>query len=1158
MSVGRVRGVVFVLLCAGLLPAAAMGQEFRGTITGRVIDYTGGVVPGVTVTATNAATNVKSSTTTTAEGTFSIPYLNPGTYAIAAALSGFKTASREAIELRIGDRISLDFKLEIGRVEEVVSVTAEAPLLEMSHGSAGQVIDEKRIALLPLSDGNPFVLTRLVPGVAYTGDLKFSRPFDNAGTSSITADGATGGNEFSLDGSPNMASGRRVAFVPPAGAVQEFKVSTASFDAADGHSAGAMVNVTLKSGTNTYKGEAYHYLRRDKFEATDFFVLKAQQAKPKVTYDRWGGFLGGPVLRNRTFAFAAIEWLYDEFPEPGPRTVPSEAMRRGDFSELLARTSPVVIYDPRTAVQSGARVVRQPFPGNIIPADRISPIAANILKYYPLPNQAGTQGQDNYFSTNPRSDSFYSISTRVDHQITEKQHAFVRYTRNNRRESRGAYFGDVNGVIPTGNYLFRVNDGVTFDDVYTVTPMTVLDVRAGWQRFQEPNIRQHQDVFDPATLGFASNVTSLFNGARYFPVMSVGSLSQIGDNLAASTVHSIYSFQPTLTRVMGRHSLRAGYDARLYKESSSNRGRLAPEFTFGSNFTRAQDNSTNLFGQDIAALLLGQPTGGSIDRNAERLNSTLYHGVFIQDDWKVSPRLTVNLGLRYELEAATTEADNRNVRGFDPNAPINIAAAAKTQYAVAPIAELPASAFDPKGGLVFASDSNRGFWNTDGNNIQPRVGFAFSLNDKTVLRGGTGIYAVPLIISGILQPGFSQSTSLVPSDNLGLTFNANLANPFPAGVLTPAGASAGANTGLGQTVGRFIPLDMKNPQNARYSIGVQRELPSQWLLDVAFTGSRGWDQTTDLDLNPTPARYLSTRTTRDQATIDFLAQQVTNPFRNLVPGQGINGSITRGQLLRPFPQYTGVTTNATDGRTNYKSLQVKLEHRFVKGYTLLVGYTASRFTETSTKLNATDTSYETRPAAADVPHRLSLSAIWELPFGEGRRWGGGNSLKNALVGNWSVQAIGQFQSGIPIDFGNVYFNGDMSSLKTSYSDNTDLPVFDVSGFYFHDAAVQTNGVDDPVRQRADSRIQLASNIRTFPSRIDGVRSPALKTWDISLVKQVGIKGRVRAQLNIEILNAFNQVYFNNANTTPTNVNFGKVTSQNNLPRELQIAWKLVF
>jgi Carboxypeptidase regulatory-like domain/TonB dependent receptor-like, beta-barrel len=1153
------------LLIVGLAPGAAVAQDFRGAITGRIADKSGAVLPGVTVTATNVATNVGSTTTTNSDGVYSILYLTPGQYTVVAELSGFKKLQRPGIEVRVGDRLTLDLSLEIGAIEETVMVTAQSPLLEMASGSAGQVIDEKRIALMPLSDGNPFVLTRLVPGVAYTGDLKFSRPFDNAGTSSINADGSTGGNEFTLDGSPNMASGRRVAFVPPAGAVAEFKVQTATFDAADGHTAGAIVNVTLKSGTNRLKGEVYEYLRRDALEATDFFLLKAGLPKPKVKYDRPGGSVGGPVRipglyngKDRTFFFGAIEWLYDQFPEPGPRTVPSAAMRNGDFSELLAQN--IVIYDPATAQQVGARVVRTPFPGNIIPTNRISPIAQQLLKYYPMPNQPGDLGRNNYFSSNPRSDTFYSISTRFDHQLSNKQHVFARYTRNNRRESRGAYFGTVNDVVPTGNFLFRINDGVTYDHVYTMSSSSVLDVRAGWQRFKEPNVRQHEGLVDPASLGFPANVVALFNGAKYFPVVDVGGMSQLGDNLAGNTEHSIYSFQPTLTRIAGNHSVRAGYDLRLYKEFGANANRLGGEYQFRSNFTRAQDNSTGLFGQDVAGFLLGLPSGGSIDRTAQRLNYTLFNGVFVQDDWKVSNRLTVNLGLRYELEGATTESQNRNVRGFDPNASIGIAATAKAAYAANPIPQVPVSAFNPRGGLQFASDSNPGFWNADKNNFQPRVGFAYQLNEKTVLRGGVGVYAVPFIISGVLQPGFSQNTALVASDDLGLTFRATLANPYPSGVLQPAGASRGADTFLGQTAGRFAPIDFKNGQNARYTIGVQRELPGQWLLDVGFTGSRGWNQTTDLDLNPIPVQYLSTSRVRDQANIDFLNASVANPFAGLLPGTTITGAtVARSQLLRPFPQFTGVTTSATDGTTRYKSLQTKLERRFLKGYTLLVGYTWSKFTESTTKLNATDTQYETRPSSSDVPHRISISGIWELPFGHGRRFGAGaNRFADGFIGGWSVQAIGQWQSGRPIDFGNVYYNGDPTTLKVHYASNTDVPVFDTSGFYFHDAAVQTNGVDDPVKQRADTRIQLSNNVRYFPSRIDGIRTPELKEWALSLVKQVGLAGRVRAQFNLEVLNAFNQVFFNDANTGPTSVNFGKVTSQNNLPREVQLAMKLVF
>jgi hypothetical protein len=1159
------RRLWLLLLVVGLAPGAAFGQDFRGAITGRITDESGAVLPGVAVTATNVATNGGSTSTSNSEGAYSILYLTPGRYTVVAELSGFKTLQRQGIEVRIGDRLTLDLNLEVGQIQETVLVTAQASMLEMNTGSAGQVIDERRIALLPLSDGNPFVLSRLVPGVAYTGDLKFSRPFDNAGSSSITADGASGSNEFTLDGSPDMASGGRVAFVPPAGAVQEFKVQTTSFDAADGHTAGAIVNVTLKSGTNRLKGEAYEYARRDALEATDFFLLRAGTARPKVTYDRPGGDLGGPVRipglydgKDRTFFFGAVEWLYDLFAEPGPRTVPSAAMRNGDFSELLAQN--ILIYDPATARQVGARVVRTPFPGNIIPTNRLSPIAQQLLRFYPMPNQAGVLGHDNYFSSNPRSDRFHSISTRVDHRFTDKQQMFVRYTGNSRRESRNAYFGTVNGVVPTGNFLYRVNDGVTYDHLYTRNSSSVLDIRAGWQRFQEPNVRQHEGLVDPASLGFTPNVVALFGGARYFPLIDVGGMSSLGDNLGGTTTYSIYSFQPTVTRIAGPHSLRAGYDLRRYREFGSNPDRLGGDYQFRSNFTRLQDNSTGLFGQDVAGFLLGLPSGGSIDRSADRLNFTLFNGVFMQDDWKLSNRLTVSLGLRYELEGATTESRNRNVRGFDPNASLSIAAAAKAAYAAHPIPELPVSAFNPQGGLQYASDSHPGFWNANKTNIQPRVGFAYQVNQKTVVRGGAGVYTIPFGINGVLPGGFSQNTPLVPTDDLGLTFRATLANPYPGGVFQPTGASRGADTSLGQTAGRFAPIHFGNGQDARYTLGVQRELWDQWLLDIGYTGSRGWNLTTDLDLNALPVQYLSTGRVRDQANIDFLGAAVANPFAGLVPASTINGpTVARSQLLRPFPQFTGVTTFGDNGTTRYKSAQAKLEHRFTKGYTLLVGYTWSKFTESVSRLNATDRQYETRPSSSDVPQRISISGIWELPFGKGRRWASdSNGVVDGILGGWSLQAIGQLQSGRPIDFGNLYFNGDPAALKVHYSNNPDVPVFDISGFYFHDSDVQTNGVDDPIKQRADTRIRLASNIRYFPSRIESIRGPVLKTWDLSLVKQLPINGRVRAQANIECLNAFNQVYFNNANTDPTNVNFGKVTSQNNLPREIQLAMKVLF
>jgi Carboxypeptidase regulatory-like domain len=1177
--VSRMRAVrlQWMLLLALGAAAPALAQDFRGAIIGRINDSSGARLPGATVTATNTATNVASPTTTNSDGSYSILYLTPGTYSVAVELTGFKRIVRDSVEVRVGDRLTLDFTLDLGRLEETVSVRAESPILNLASASAGQVIDEKRISMMPLSDGNPFVLSRLVPGVAYTGDLKFSRPFDNGGTSSINADGSTGGNEFTLDGSPNMASGRRVAFVPPAGAVQEFKVQTASFDAGDGHTAGAMVNVTLKSGTNALKGESYYYLRDESLSATDFFVNKSGGTKPALDYKRFGGSLGGPVRlpglfdgHDRTFFFGALEWLYDRFPEPGPQTVPSAAIRNGDFSALLGQG--IVIYDPATAQLVNGRVVRTAFPGNIIPANRLNAIAKNVLSYYPQSNQPGdASGRDNYFSVNPRTDDFYSISTRVDHRLTDKQQIFVRYTRNDRREARGAAFGEVTGVVPTGNFLFRKNDGVTADHVYTISSQSLLNVRGGWQRFREPNVRQHEGLFDPASLGWSSAVVGQFRGASYFPRFDFDTLSDIGDNLAGNTTHSIYSFQPTFTRMMGKHSMKAGYDMRLYREFGANAGRQAGEYLMRNNaaFTRAQDNSTSQNWQDVASFLVGLPTGGSIEVNGTRLNETWYHGLFLQDDWRVSNRLTINLGLRYEYEGATTDSENRNVRGFDPDATLSITNAAQAAYAASPIAQVPPSAFRVRGGLQFATDSERGFWNADGNNVQPRAGFAYQLNQQTVLRGGIGVYTVPFIIAGNFQPGFSQSTSIVPTLDRGLTFPATLANPFPDGVIAPSGASLGANTSLAQDISRFVPLDFSNSQNMRYTVNLQRELPGQWLLEVAYAGSRGWDLTTggggqagEIEVNPIPVQYLSTSPVRDQANIDFLSQLVTNPFANLIPGTGSNGAtIARSQLLRPFPQFGNVRTFDDDGTSEYNSMQAKIEKRFTRGYTVLAAYTWSKFTERVFKVNPSDAGYENRLSEFDVPHRVALSGIWEVPFGNGRRWAGGTSgLTNALIGGWSVQAIGQFQSGRPISFHdrNIYFNGDLGAVKSDYSGDSNQPVFDISSFYFHDAAVQTNGADDATKQRADSRIRLGNNIRYFPSRIPGLRGQGLNLWDISIVKQVQINGRVRAQFNVEFLNAFNHPVFNNPGTDPTMADFGKVTSQNNLPRDIQIAAKIVF
>ena len=1157
--------------CVLGIASPSTAQDPRGSVAGRVVDSSGGALPGTTITVTNTANGTANTAVADEQGRYSIPFLTPGTYDTLVELTGFKRAERKGVEVRIADRLELDFTLEVGGLEETITVSGGTPLLETRSASQGQVIDEKRIQLMPLSDGNPFTLTRLAAGTVYTGDLKFSRPFDNGGTSATTSNGATGGNEFTLDGSPNMANGRRVAFTPPAGAVQEFKVETATFDAQQGHTAGATINVTMKAGTNQFHGDGYYHYRDEALAKNDFFLERAGRPKDTLKYKRFGGTFGGPVDlgfyngRNKTFFFSAFEWLYDQFPEPGQFTVPTEAQRNGDFSALLPLG--VQIFDPATARLENGQVRRTAFPGNIIPANRIDTVAREILKYYPLPNQQGNAlGQNNYLSNNPRGDDFYSINFRGDHQFNNNNKVFARYSRNNRVEYRGAWTGEQNGITPTGNFLYRINDAVTGDHVWTMNPTMVLNLRGSWSKFQEPSKRQNQGIFDPASLGFSSSTVSQFPDVKYFPRITFPNdniVGQLGDSYAGFTNFDITTFQPTVTKFFGNHSVRAGYDFRRYRETSSPSYEAAGRYEFNRDYTNGGTGLPNApFGQELAALLLGLPSGSNsaIQIVPDRLNTSIYHGVFMQDDWKVSSKLTVNLGLRYEYEAPPTEADNANVRGFDPTATLDVTAPAHAAYALRPIPELPASQFNPVGGVLFASDSNRGIWNADKNNWQPRISAAYQLNERTVVRGGWAIYTVPSLFDvAVFQPGYGQNTPVVVSSDSGLTFQANLTNPFPAGVIQPAGNSNGVNTFVGQSLSRYtMNIDQRNGQAMRWATSVQREIFGNWVVEAGYTGNRGYDLSVNTDINQIPVQFLSTSPVRDQAVISNLSQPVANPFAGLVPGSTLNGAnVARSQLLRPYPQFTQVQSRNFDGSSSYQSGQFRLERRFSDGYSFLATYTVSRFTERTSWLNAQDGAvgiYEERRSEVDVPHRVVLNGLLELPFGNGRRWGNDwNGFLNAIAGGWNVSAIWQWQSGRPLTFAtsnvpySYYYNGDVNQLTTDYSVDVSQPVFDISGFY-------VDGVPAP----GDSRINLEQNYRTLPSRPAKLRGQQLNLLDMSVVKRFDITQSVRAQLHLEVYNATNQTFFDTPNLNPRDANFGKVTAQSNVPVNLQLGFRVFF
>jgi hypothetical protein len=641
-----------------------------------------------------------------------------------------------------------------------------------------------------------------------------------------------------------------------------------------------------------------------------------------------------------------------------------------------------------------------------------------------------------------------------------------------------------------------------------------------------------------------------------------------------------WSFQPTLTRIQGSHSMRFGYDFRIYQENRYDQTYKAGSYTFNNDFTRQNDLNPSLpveqlQAQGLAAMLLGQPTGGNYPLLADRAATAQYHSFFFQDDWKVSRRLSLNLGLRYELDLGTTERYDRIIHDFDASVSNPTEAAVRANYARNPIPEISPANFRVPGGLVFASDSNRSF-KADKNNWQPRLGAAFRIDEKTAIRGGWGMFMVPFIMDAINQNGFSRNTPLVASPDRGLTFIASLANPFPNGYIAETKRDLASL--VGQNPGTIVPENRTNGLVQRWEVSLQRELPARWLLEAAYIGNRGSDLTVGVDANPIPRQYQSTSPVRDQALINLLDTPVANPFQGVAGYEGTNlytaSVVNKSQLLRPYPQYTGLSRERYDGASSYHALQLRAEKRFSQGYTFMGTYAWSKYLEETSLLNATDPSYEKRLNSADSPHRIALSGIYELPWGRGRHWGSSwSGVKEALLGGFQLQGVFQYQAGLPLTLGNVYYSGNLSDLSpvirsstigvlgsTNITDNVFLTNIQNTGFYFQDAAVQTNGQLDYNKQRNDTRINLSQNIRTLPSRVSNYRNQGIALLDLSLIKNFAFTERIKLQFRAEAINSLNKAHFEGPVLNPRDSNFGRVTSTASptLPSEYQLGLRLVF
>jgi hypothetical protein len=1162
-----VPGAVLLFMLTSAQPG--WSQDSRGTILGRVTDSSGSIVPGSSIQVTNLATGVAIRGLTNDEGNYYVPFLIPGIYRISAEKSGFKRVVRDQIELNVNARLELNLTLEVGAVAETITVTGEAPLLDTTNGSVGRVIDSKETRELPLNHGNPYNLIRLSGGVNFTDEAQKDQPWQTLNTNYAMAGSRAGKAEFTLDGASNTIHDQArgsiaAAWAPPSDTVAEFKIQTAVFDATTGQTEGGVVNISLKSGTNKLHGSAYWGKQTPSMNANTWFSNLNGQPRGDFKYNRLGGVLNGPVIipklyngKNRTFflfSYENIKTVQAQLSSSANLTVPTAPEREGDFSALLKLGANYQIYDPFSRVATGnGRFTNQPLSGNIIPQSQISPVARKILSYYPLPESAGTiDGGNNLDRTNWPSSVWYRTHIyKFDHTVSEKNRLMFRTNFRFHNIIDTDYFGFDNPSL--GTYFWNESASFAFDDVHSFSPSFVMDIKVNDSRFVRAQDTQTRQQFKVTSLGLPAYVENAIKPQfQRFPAIATSGYTSLAPRTWLYKGTETRSAAITFDKIHGKHDFKFGFEYRQYPQNqTSGSASTALNLTFSEAYTRGPlDNSPAApRGQALASMLFGIASGGSLTIPAATdyaMESKVFAGYF-QNDWKVTRKFTLTLGLRYELETPITERYNRTLQGFDPTAAQPFEAAVAANYGKSPTPEITPAQFSVKGGPTFVGvqGRSRGVWGYDKNNFMPRLGFSYNITPSTVIRGGFGMYfgSLGTRLGEVIQTGFIRSTQLVPSNDGGVTFAATLANPFPDGFLQPRGAADGPATSVGNAISYFNQ-NPRAPRLHKWQFDIQRELPGRFVVELGYQGARDRDLEYSRSPSALPNQYLSTSLTRDQNTINYLSANLPNPFAGIADfnGTGLAGSvISRQSLLSPFPQFSGVSTWSYDGKGWYDGLTAKVEKRFSRGYTVVFNYTFSKFIEQNTLLNPGDATPAKVISDQDFPHHVSLTAIVELPFGRGRRFGSHlPAAANYILGGWQFSPIYTYQSGPPLAFGNVILFGDIHDIALPKSERTIYRWINTSIF------------------NRDNAQQLASNLRTFSPRFNGIRADAYNFWDASLLKNTKIGETASVEFRFEALNVLNQVTFFGPNTTPNNTAFGQVTAQRNVPRHMQMTLRFQF
>jgi hypothetical protein len=1133
----------FALAALLLFAANAYPQEFRGAITGTVTDAQGALVPGASVEARNIDTGTADKTTTNASGIYVFPYVAVGHYNLSVEASGFKREVRNGIEVRVGDRLQIDFSMALGAITEQVTVAATTPLLNTSDATEGQVIDNHTLNDTPLFGRNAVMLTLLSTGVLWANPQPSisERPWDNGGMENFNMNGSQGlTNSFLLDGIPNVSventGPANLTLAVSADATAEFKAQTNTYDAEYGRTGGGTVNITLKSGTNQYHGALYDYERNTVFNANPFQSNAAGIARAPYHWHQPGVELDGPVRiphlyngRDKTFFMVNLEWIRLNQPGSNVDTVPTPAEMQGNFSGLVqSNGQPITIYDPLTTQLVNGQNIRTAFPGNIIPANRLSPTGLGIASFIPPPNAVGTATGLNNFVVPTYSKVNYSQQVgRIDQTLGQ----------NNRLSLRGERNGDLAPGGPTGYFgtlaygagYARKNRGGGIDLTTTFSPTLVLVSRGGYEQHKwEYNNPGYP--FNLSALGISQSLISQLP-VQSFPSVSMTSYTgfgpgrNIGDEF---NVSGTWSWEEMINKQWGKHSIKAGMD--LWVMLNNQR---EPTSSFGSlGFTNAwtQQNALTASaasGNAFASLLLGYPNSGSILNNQAMAYSSHYWAGFVQDDWRVASKLTLTLGLRWDYESPITDRYNRLEAGFNPTATNPFQVPGMPLY----------------GGLEFVSPSDRLPFHRDLNNWQPRVGFAYQLTPKTVLRGGFGISYLPTFD----LPGFSSfntTTALAASNNGNLTPAVTLANPYPGGVVQPTGNSLGLETLVGQAI-TFGNPGRNIPYVEQFSFGVQRELPWSAVLQLSYDGSRTHDMQVSRNLNALNPSYLSMG--------NALNTLVTNPFAGLLPqSPSLNGAtITQQQLLLPYPQFQAINENFLSiGYASFDSMQLKVEKRFSNNFHAILSYTWSKALQANSYLNNGQDPVNDLArtlSSWDEPYIVTLSGGYNLP-----RLAGADRPVRGFLGGWQVNLITTWQAGRPISEPDAYPTGINPGLGSQATLSQ----------WFNTCTLSTTGVRENCAsptQPVAWVVRPAFTLRTSSPFFPNIRYPRPMILNASIFKDFPIHERLKLQLRFEAFNVTNTTWFGSPGTSVATSSFGVITpSEANDPRYAQAALRLTF